>query len=92
MTKITRGWPPKRRKEQAERMRKTKPWTKTTGPKTDEGKQAVRHNAYKHGFRSEDMKDIRRLLRAQRDFVKAVKSAQHAPCHDPSSAINLCHE
>lgn len=73
MKRETKGWSKERRAKQAENIRKTKPWEHTTGPKTEEGKLAIRRNAYKHGFRSEDMREICRLLRWQRDFVKAVK-------------------
>ena len=41
---------------------------------TEEGKQAVRNNGMKHGWRSEDIRAVRRLLRAQRDYVRAVEA------------------
>ncbi|GEM_PF-870571 len=69
---ITRGWPPKRRREQAERIRRQKPWLRATGPRTVAGKARVSRNAYKHGFRSPAYKEICRLMRWQRDYVKAV--------------------
>ena len=72
MLKITRGWPPERRRKQAENIRRTKPWLKTTGPKTVRGKQASKKNAYKHGWRSADIREVYRLLRTQRRFVKIM--------------------
>ena len=37
----TKGaWTPERRARQAERIRQTKPWEKSTGPRTIEGKAA----------------------------------------------------
>ncbi len=50
MPSITRGWPPERRREQAERLRKATPWKKSTGPKTAQGKENVKYNALKHGL------------------------------------------
>lgn len=66
----SKSWTPERRAAQAERMRQTKPWLQTTGPKTEAGKQAVKNNAYKHGLRSEDYKKICALLRLQKAFVQ----------------------
>ena len=66
------GWPPERRKAQAERIKKQKPWQHATGPKTAAGKAKSAQNAYKHGFRSRDYLEICRLLRWQRDFVKNI--------------------
>lgn len=70
--KKRRPYPPKYRAECAKKIRRTRPWEKSTGPKTAEGKQKIRRNAYKHGFRSEDMLEIRALLRRQRQFVRDI--------------------
>lgn len=92
MRRETKGWSKERRSRQAENIRKTKPWKRATGAKTVEGKQVVSRNAYRHGFRSEDMKVIRRLLRAQRNFVKKIQSVQCEPCHACLTPINLSDE
>lgn len=73
MTKVTKGWPPARRKRQAELIRRTKPWLKTTGPRTRQGKDAVRHNACKHGFYDENWRRFRQVLLAQRRFLKEAR-------------------
>lgn len=39
------AWTPERRAQQAERIRLTKPWEKSTGPKTAEGKAVCSRNA-----------------------------------------------
>jgi hypothetical protein len=74
MPTVTKGWPPERRKAQAERAKKQQPWLKSTGPKTDDGKDVVKNNALQHGFRSTEYAEILRLLRAQASFVKSFKS------------------
>lgn len=66
------GWTPERRAAQAERIRRVKPWRKSTGPRTEDGKEAVKNNACRHGWRSEDMREVYRLLRCQRQFVKRM--------------------
>lgn len=45
------GWTPERRAKAAERMRRRKPWEKSTGPKTEAGKATASRNAYKGGHR-----------------------------------------
>ncbi len=72
MKSKTRGWPPERRKRQAEIIRETKPWTKSTGPKTEEGKEKVKMNAYKHGWRGAKVREFEALLRAQNQFIKSL--------------------
>lgn len=79
------GWTPEKRARQAERMRKTKPWLKTTGPVTAEGKEAVKNNALKHGFRSREYKELCALLRVQAAFVKDI-IASHAQTLPPPSS------
>ncbi len=70
MTNKTKGWSAARRAKQAENMRKTKPWARSTGPKTERGKACTRQNALKHGHYSADMQTLRALLRTQKAFVK----------------------
>jgi hypothetical protein len=40
------AWTPERRARQAELIRQTKPWLKSTGPKTKDGKGVSARNAY----------------------------------------------
>ena len=72
MSKITKGWNAKRRQKQAEILRNRKPWLKSTGPKTDAGKQKVRDNALTHGLRSVEAEELRRLLHLQQKIVTAI--------------------
>ena len=40
------AWTPERRAKQAEIIRATRPWEKSTGPKTEAGKASSSRNAY----------------------------------------------
>lgn len=62
-----KGWSPERRAKQAEIIRSSKPWLKSTGPRTAEGKARTASNALKHGFRSRAY--IERI-RAERQLVQ----------------------
>jgi len=46
------GWTQERRLRQSEVIRNWKPWEKSTGAKTSQGKEKSKMNAYKHGGRS----------------------------------------
>lgn len=76
-TKVIKGWPPKRRAEQAARLRRTKIWLKSTGPKSTLGKKRVSKNAYKHGMDTKEcmlqMKILRLLLKVQRASFKEIR-------------------
>lgn len=69
-----RHWTPEERARQADIARKNKPWEKSTGPKTADGKARVRKNALKSGAHSEEMEALRRWLRWQKRFLKAVRA------------------
>jgi hypothetical protein len=70
--KITKGWPPKRRREYKHRILRAKIWLHSTGPKTAAGKSRASRNALKHGCYSEIWKDVRAALKAQRHFLRMV--------------------
>ncbi len=71
MAEKTKGWPPKRRQKQAENMRKTKPWKRTTGPRTAAGKEAAKYNALKHGFYTPEADALRATLKDLRDMSQS---------------------
>src|SRR5690606_35932546 len=63
-TVMANGWTSKRRAKQARAIQKWRPWERSTGPRTAEGKKAARGNAWKGGER-QTMRELARLLRAQ---------------------------
>ena len=67
-------WTEERRRKQAERIRQTRPWEKSTGPKTAAGKESSKMNAYTHGLRSRHGKALRRALKLNYEFVKNAAS------------------
>lgn len=59
---MANGWTLERRSRQAEMIRNWKPWERSTGPRTAEGKAVVARNGYKGGTRPA-MQILARLLR-----------------------------
>jgi hypothetical protein len=57
------NWTEERRQRQSEAIQRWKPWEKSTGPKTIEGKQRSALNPYKGGERRE-LRELNRTLNA----------------------------
>ncbi len=73
MKNETRGWPPKRRTAYAARIRKTKIWCLSTGPRSADGKTRSSRNAITHGAYTAQWKLVRAVLLAQRQFLKMLE-------------------
>ena len=69
---MTKGWTEERRRKQAEIIRRTRPWEKSTGPRTAEGKEKTRMNALKTGSRSAHVELLKEGLRLHILFLKRV--------------------
>lgn len=67
------GWTEERRRKQAEIIRRHKPWEKSTGPRTEKGKQRSSINAYKHGERCRFLDEYSRLFRINQLFLDQLK-------------------
>ena len=71
----TNGWTEARRERQSELIQTWKPWTKSTGPRTAEGKAKSSQNACKGGIRPL-FRMIEMLLRKQQQSLDEL-SAEH---------------
>ena len=58
------GWTPERRARQAKLIQQWRPWEKSTGPKTQVGKQKISQNAYK-GSAWKQLRELAQALREQ---------------------------
>lgn len=68
---MANGWTPERKAKQSELIQNWKPWDKSTGAKTIEGKAASSRNAYK-GSTQSLMKVIASALRDYKQMLKML--------------------
>ena len=68
-----RHWTQQERKQQSQLIQLWKPWQHSTGAKTKAGKFNASRNAFKGGFR-QTLKELRQLLRAQKQGVEALNN------------------
>ena len=66
---MVNGWTLERRQRQAELIRNWRPWAKSTGPRTPEGKARVSRNAWKGGHRAE----LRELSKMVNEHVRMAR-------------------
>ena len=74
---MANGWTPERRAKQAALIRSWKPWERSTGPRTDEGKVRVARNGFKGAHRPlvrELAKAMNELLREQREGMRRISA------------------
>ncbi len=67
---MARKWTEEERRKQAEAIKRWKPWEKSTRPKTQEGKERSKMNAYRHGLYGLEGKAVREVFRLNREFVR----------------------
>jgi len=65
------NWTPERRQRQAEAIRAWKPWERSTGPQTPEGKARAARNAWQGGKRLV-LRELARALAEQREALEAA--------------------
>ena len=58
---MSNGWTPERRLRQSQMIQKWKPW-QSAGVKTVEGKTISKMNAYKHGARCADVRNMSKQI------------------------------
>jgi hypothetical protein len=65
------AWTNGRRRRQAMLIRRWQPWTKSTGPRSAEGKAKVARNGYRGGMRRK-AREVARVLRDQEKKLKQL--------------------
>ena len=60
---------------------RNKPWLRSTGPKTETGKQRSKLNALKHGGRSGEVVTARKQMA---EIMRAVRGLRHKQVYSPS--------
>ena len=68
-----RNWSAEERQRQRELIQRWKPWTKSTGAKTPEGKSSSSKNSFKTGKSveiREMIKQLNKLLKDQKDLIR----------------------
>lgn len=79
---MVNGWTPERRKRQAELIRQWAPWAKSTGPKSQEGKERVARNSWRGGHRQqlrELVKMVNAQIRQAREMVASIHGRDKSP-------------
>ena len=73
---MAKGWTPERRARQAELICTWRPWERSTGPTTADGKAVASGNAWKGG-RLSKLREMKRVVNAEirqaRDLVDSVR-------------------
>lgn len=72
---MANGWTLERKQRQAQLIHTWRPWEKSTGPKTPEGKAATARNADKGGLwqvEREALKELRATLKAQKEALHEI--------------------
>ena len=65
-----RQWTEEQRRRQREAIRRWKPWERSTGPQTAEGKAKVSRNGDKGGMWAKDLADLRELRKTANALLK----------------------
>jgi len=47
---MTNGWTLERKQRQSELIHRWKPWKRSTGPRSEDGRQISKMNAVRHGY------------------------------------------
>ena len=76
---MANGWTPARRARQAELIRTWRPWAKSTGPRTPDGKAKASRNAYQDGhwlMLRELSRQVNAEIEAGQELVNAIAGSR----------------
>lgn len=65
-------WTIEARKKQSQLIRCWRPWERSTGAKTPEGKATSKMNALKHGGRSAEVREAHKQMAKQKRLLKDI--------------------
>ena len=71
-----RGWTEEKRQAMRDRINQTKPWLKSTGARTPEGKAMSSQNAYKGGLHAQIKSlniEIKDMLKEQKEALQRMR-------------------
>lgn len=68
---MNNGWTLERKKRQAKLIKNWRPWEKSTGPRTEKGKQASAMRGYKGGTRKM-LRELGKALREQQGELEKI--------------------
>jgi len=69
------------------RCRYGKPWTRSTGPRSDSGKARSSMNAWVHGWRSGAYAAVCAVLSHQAAFVRRIQKNVQSPCSNDGFSL-----
>ena len=72
---MPRTWTPEQRAAQAAHIHATKPWEKSTGPRSKAGKKRASRNAVKQGNRTAALRDAHKALTLHSEFLRLINKA-----------------
>ncbi len=68
---MANGWTPERRARQAELIRAWKPWERSTGPRSEAGKQVSAQRGFRGAVR-EQARIVAAALKEQREVLESL--------------------
>ena len=72
---MSNGWTQERRARQSDLMKAMRPWEKSTGPKSPDGKIRSSRNAWKGGCRAA-LRAVTHALKGQREALRVLRDGQ----------------
>lgn len=69
--KMSPQWTPERKAKQSQAIMKWKPWEKSTGPRSPDGKARISRNSWKGGQRHE-LRELTRMVNAELKFARGL--------------------
>ena len=69
---MSKHWTPEQRKRQSELIQRWKPWEKSTGPKSKDGKRTSAMRGLKTGEHTAEMRELRKMLAKNNQLLRSL--------------------